>query len=582
MLSQPSESLQSSSKTNQHFDIGLVEDSVLRAVCQRFIFLPTLRPSDVLQITESPRRLRTIRANIHRNQGFELIARFLTPFAAFAGYDLQTSLSAYDDSLSFQNCSPAEIEIVWLDYLRFLRASPAEEVASFVVERIAMLRAVTNAPILINSSVACDPLSIQFDAALEARLAHLPGVHVCKLSEALRSLGASALDPRAEKITGTKLSSLAMIQLARSLGLQWIPGALFPRVKAIALDLDDTLYSGVLGEDGIQVMFTDGHRLLHEKLLELRRKGTFLILVSKNERADVEELFRTRDDFPLRFNDFSYVGVDWSQKTDAIGHAAAHLRIDAESILFVDDNPGEIMSVVSTLPKIRTLHAFPDGAETARALDLFPGVFSWTTSNTDALRVTDLHATAERESLASHYSDPMHYLASLKICVGFQRNHQDQTARLTELSNKTNQFNLALKRFTAAQVARYMDSPDRSVVSISMRDRLSDSGNIGALFARLERDLLIVEELCISCRALGRNLEDLLVLGGVGYVRADQKFDRIAFEMQVGARNEPARVWLSQLLHKPIDRLAAREEMPWRPEDIRAMLAEYPVTVIND
>jgi FkbH-like protein len=555
---------------------ALVRDSVLRADCQRVLFSTTLQARDILGIAEVPGELIKVKANIHRNQGFEIIARLMTPFSAFAGYALETSISSYDDSLSFRDYAAADVEIIWLDYSRYLNGSDPKSVADFVQERISALRSMTDRPILINSCEAADPHSVRLNEHLSAQTRDRVGVHLCDLPAALREVG-SISDARSQAITGTRLSSQAMAGLARSFALQWLPAAIFPRVKAIAVDLDETLYAGVLGEDGMDVRLTAGHRLLHEKLIELQRDGIFLILVSKNARSDVEQLFRQRTDFPLRLEHFSHVCVDWNGKAEAIRQAAANLRIGVDSVVFVDDNPGEIISVVSTLPGIRTLHASNHGEWTARSLDLFPGVFSWRSSDTDRLRVADANASLEREQIASRYDDPLNYLASLQVAVRFDCNDRGQIERLTELSNRTNQFNLSLKRLTAAQVQRYMDGQDTSVVAIAMRDRLSDSGNVGAVFLRFADNVLTVEELCLSCRALGRSLEDLLVLGAILRGHAGRAIGRLNFDVKIGPRNEPARRWLSQLIGKPVDRLTSREEITWSAQQMRARLAQYPV-----
>jgi FkbH-like protein len=410
-------------------------------------------------------------------------------------------------------------------------------------------------------------------------LSRQPGVYLFDIATLLSGLDGNGLDSRAEAITGTKLSAPAMLRVARSLAFQWIPAALFPRIKAIVLDLDNTLYSGVLGEDGLDVLLTDGHRRLQERLVNLHGEGMFLVLVSKNEPQDVDDLFRSRPDFPLQKAHFSRTFVDWTSKAAGVRQAAADLRIGVDSILLIDDNPGELVSVAAALPSIKTLHATPDASQTARALDLFPGLFSWSRSETDSLRISDLQAASERERLASTFAQPEDYLASLGVSIALQRNDRSQLARLTEISKKTNQFNLALQRLTDAQVARYIEEPGRSVIALSMRDRLSDSGNVGALFARIDGRVLVVEELCISCRALGREVEDPLILGALLAAQSQAEIDTIAFNVRVGPRNAPARAWLAKLVGKPIDRLESREQLAWSAPRMRARLSSCPVTI---
>ena len=190
---------------------------------------------------------------------------------------------------------------------------------------------------------------------------------------------------------------------------------------------------------------------------------------------------------------------------------------------------------------------------TLRALRNFPGLHKWRDDKTDELRIADLAATAKR-LVASSDEFSRDYLKSLHATVGFRVNLKSDAHRLQELSGKTNQFNLRLGRFQASDVARYMSSNECRAVGVELADRLSDSGLIAAIFTGIIGDDCYVDEVCVSCRALGRGLEDLLVLGAVragfvdGFIPA-----ALYIGYAAGPRNGPALQWLRRLTSEPLN-----------------------------
>jgi FkbH-like protein len=321
-----------------------------------------------------------------------------------------------------------------------------------------------------------------------------------------------------------------------------------PRIKAVAIDLDHTLFEGVLGEDGEQVRLTPAHAELHRYVLNLREQGVFLALVSRNEAADAQKLFEARQDFPLQWPHFSATAVSWGSKADGLRQVAKAMRIAEDAVLFVDDNPGELMSVTMELPSVRTVHALPDAAATQRALEYFPGLWAWERSATDALRAADLNAESERTRLATQAMDPLEYLRCLEVRLRIEVSPHQQLTRLHELSQKTNQFNLNLQRLSEVDFSERLNAPDYRIAVIGLSDKLSDSGLIGLVVARREQEVLTIEELTISCRALGRRLEDLMIAEAVQAIREELPASEVKFLHRTAPRNGPARDWLARFV----------------------------------
>jgi FkbH-like protein len=564
----------------QAVDNGRVDACLTRAEWQQVIFAECPERSELLTM-QTVWKCQTVKARILRNHSFEFVESVIKPFLAYAGFELQTEYSSYDDSLGLTLAGPADVELVWLDFERYRAAFDAAGLADWLSERIAALRSLSDAPILVTDWTADDAVAEEFNERLHALEAEIPAVYVAPQSAIASRLGSEYFDRRMASLTGTTISNLGCIATASAMGLQWLPALLRPRLKAIVLDLDNTLYSGVLGEDGIAgIVLTDGHRDLQMRLSALRQDGIFLALCSRNEAADVAGLFEVRKDFPLQLNDFSASAISWRDKADGIGAIAETLRIGVGAMLFVDDNPGELADAAARLPELRCLHA-ADTAETVRALGRYPGLFQWRASETDQLRIRDLAATKERAELADAATDPSEYLQSIGVQLDFARSPKNQIDRLHALSHKTNQFAMSLCRLPLTEFARRLDDPDMPIVSIHLRDRLSDSGVIGALLARRDAEVLWIDEICVSCRALGRQIEDVMILGAIHGLLEQWSTapSHIAFAVAKAPRNAPARDWLARVAGRALADDDTVVMMAWDAANIAELMRSTPVKI---
>ena len=409
----------------------------------------------------------------------------------------------------------------------------------WIASRLHALRAQTIRPII----VCVWPLPAAVRQALDR--AKPTATDIVDLDALAAVLGANWLDVRAASISGTRLSNQACLRIARELACCWLPAALIAPIKCVALDLDGTLYGGVLGEDGVErIALAGGHRELQEYLIELKRTGMLLALVTRNERADVDALFARHRDFPLALADFAVVEASWDDKGVLLERVAHQLRIGLDSIVFVDDNPGELASVAAACNVI-TVHARPDGRETVEALRHVAGVHRQRTLREDALRADDLDASGRRDALLRVSATPEEYLRSLRVHLEFHVGSRRDVPRMAELSRKTNQFNLGLSRMTEAEIEAKLHACPASVVAVGLRDRLADSGIVAVLVGSLDGDVLHVSEVAVSCRALGRRLEDTMLTRALMLMAHGRAVRTVTFDVKVGPRNAPAREWLA-------------------------------------
>ena len=513
---------------------------------QAALFSAEVSRRDLLDIPPSERG-RPVSINVWRNHAFEAILPLMAPFSAIRAWHGEFNLGAYDDTLIFNGWRPADIELLWLDSSRFALAPDFPAWLEWLRSRLSVLRAMSRAPIIVATWLP----DIAMRDALAAMTDTCPATYFADLEAACTDQDIPLVDPRVAKISGSPISNRAQAHLARELACRWIPAALFPPIKAVALDLDNTLHAGIVGEDGIDgVRLTDGHVRLQNQLKNLREHGVFIALVSRNEYRDVEALFAQRLDYPLRWDDFSAIEVTWGDKADAIGRIAEHLRISTDAMLFVDDNLGELNSVALKWPQLHTLYADTDADATWRAISWWPGLWRWKVESDDTKRVQDLQANRDREALAHQTDDIGDYFRMLQARLTYRIDPSDQLSRLADLCAKTNQFNLAIRRLNQAELADRFVGKDTCVMSVQLSDRLSDSGVIALVAATRKGSDLIVEELCVSCRAMGRRLENDIVLTALRNMPIFPGCEKVVFSVQHGPRNKPALEWLTQLSGK--------------------------------
>ena len=292
------------------------------------------------------------------------------------------------------------------------------------------------------------------------------------------------LDESKEAITGTRLSNAACLALAQILGLKLLPALMLPSLKAIVCDLDNTLYAGVLGEDGIEKLtLAPAHKALQEQILSYKKQGFLLAIASKNDLRDVEALFQKRLDFPLRLSDFSCVQAHWEGKAQSLEAIAKSFNIGLDSLLFIDDNIAELESTRHT--KVKQIHALSP-AHTLFALYLYPQMTRLVENKEDSLRSSDIAANAARAHLEALSDEE--YFTNLGIELEFCINPKQSAQRIHELLNKTNQFIANYARPTLTEVQEWIEGEGYCVVAISMRDRLSESGIIGIVVGSFTRE----------------------------------------------------------------------------------------------
>lgn len=521
---------------------------------------------------------RCLKLRCDRSLPFEFVDEFLPPFLGLWDADRATSLSDYDASLGGADqgaASAPDAHLLWLDWRLHRERLLPEAAAAWITEVAHRASARHGAPVMVNNWPAggSDRWFTDLNVSVQRSLAAKPGFALIDV-DGLRREVPDFIDARNDQLGNYPFSQRSSIAIARHIGCDLLPSLLGARLKALILDLDDTLYAGVLGEDGPQgVRLTEGHRALQERIRALKEQGLMIALCSRNEQTDVEALFRARPDFPLHLEDFASVRIDWRAKAENIAAIARDLNVDPSSLLFIDDNHAELARAAGALKGLRTLHASADGGETAAMLRHYPGLGSVGVDEAADLRTADIRANRAREGLRAQAADARSYLRQLDMVVEFHENDERHKARVFELSHKTNQFNLALARLSAAAVERAF-AAGYFALTVRVHDSLSDSGVVGAVIASIDGEQASIQEFLFSCRALGREVETLTVLYACRRLKA-RGATLVRFCVTEGPRNLPAREWLARFVPggvAPIDELIGRLE---------AACHDYPARIVE-
>lgn len=493
---------------------------------QDFIFESNPTRQDIMAYNKKNDGLKKFSVYVYRNHSFELIEKNLSPYLDYANLSIDFKYSDYDDSLSFFDLdTSADLVVLWLDLSRYEN----NDATDFIESRLVNLKSIYQKNIFL----------VTFLGSYERNDDKIVYYSIDKWKDSLKS---DFQDLRLEKFSGTKMSMALTSLIAKDLGLNYFSSLLRANLKCIVLDLDNTLYKGVLGEDGIEgVELSQGHNLLQKRISELALSGFFVCVVSKNDQQDVDNLFKNRNDFPLKRDSLTIVKASWEPKAVAIAEVAAELNIGIDSVLFVDDNLGEVLSVKQVFPEIKSILAKDDANITLDILNNYPGLLKLGTTFEDTLRVIDSKANSERLQMMKNSSKD-EFIKQMEIEFEFLINPIDHAYRIHELANKTNQFIFNYKRYSKNEIETLMLSPESVVVAVKVKDKLSESGIIGAVVLTKDSsgEHAILDECFVSCRALGRGVDSIVVDGAilVGLEKINMK--KLYVSIETGERNAPA------------------------------------------
>ncbi|HUO35794.1 MAG TPA: HAD-IIIC family phosphatase [Candidatus Acidoferrum sp.] len=290
--------------------------------------------------------------------------------------------------------------------------------------------------------------------------------------------------------------------------------------KCLVLDLDNTLWGGIIGDDGLEGIkvgsgdpIGEAHLRVQQLALDLRARGVVLAVCSKNEDDIARMPFRRHPDMLLKEHHIAVFQANWKDKATNIKAIAQELSLGLDSMVLLDDSPFERLLVRQILPEVAVPELPEDPALYARTLAA-AGYFETVTLSQDDLRRAEFYQeNARRVSLQQEAGDLESYLKSLSMEITFQPFDETGRARIAQLINKSNQFNLTTRRYTEAQVAAIQKDPAYFTLQVRLSDIVGDNGMISVVICRRKtKEEWEIDTWLMSCRVLGRRVENMVLL----------------------------------------------------------------------
>ncbi|MGQ4807053.1 hypothetical protein NKDENANG_00391 [Candidatus Entotheonellaceae bacterium PAL068K] len=492
-----------------------------------------------------------LRVAVLRNFTVEPLIPVIQGEIARAGFYPEIYLGAYDaimqdaldpDSALYAFQPDFIMVMLWLDTLaptlatRFLALSLAQvqtevrQVLDTVDEVLSGLRRHTDVPILCNNF----PLPLfPTQGILDAQSEHSQMHSILKLNQELlhcqrqrrnvymvdymsllARLGSmNGIDERHWQIGSAPLGRHVLVSCGREYG-KFFRALRGKSHKCLVLDCDNTLWGGVVGEDGIGGIQLGAsypgscYQAFQREILNLHDRGVILALCSKNNEQDVLDVLRTHPEMLLREEHFATWQINWDDKATNLMHIARDLNIGLDSLVFVDDSEFECGLVCEQLPQVAVLHLASDPSMYRSQLGLGGYFDTLSVSAEDRKRTQMYRAEVQRQQLYQQTHSLEEYLAKLELVAEIGQADSVTIPRIAQLTQKTNQFNLTTRRYSEGDIQTFVDSPHADVFYLKLRDRIAELGLVGVAIVTYSDHAAELDTFLFSCRALGRGAED--------------------------------------------------------------------------
>lgn len=298
---------------------------------------------------------------------------------------------------------------------------------------------------------------------------------------------------------------------------RYVASAMGKVKKCIVLDLDNTLWGGVIGEDGFErIQLGEDYpgacyRDMQKDLLKLYHRGILLAINSKNNEDEAFEVIDKHPGMVLRRKHFAAHRINWKDKAANLEELAEELNIGIDSIIFIDDNPRECELIRQLHPECVVVELPEKRYQLASTIQALLGVENINITDEDKKKGEIYQSQVERKKIQQTACSLEEYLRSLALVVSIKEADSFTVPRIAQLTQKTNQMNLATRRYSEAEIESFMKSPLSSVFYVSVKDRLGDHGIVGVMILKIEDDQCLIDTFLLSCRVLGLTIEQSML-----------------------------------------------------------------------
>jgi len=360
---------------------------------------------------------------------------------------------------------------------------------------------------------ALTSLNLQLMEALEGAT----NVFVLDAQRWLSAAARSGHNPRGWYLGKVALPRAVMREAAADIRAAFV-GLRGAAKKLLVLDLDDTLWGGIVGDAGWENLRLGGPDPQGESFADfqraiknLKRRGVVLALVSKNEESVALEAIRNHPEMVLKEDDFVGWRINWTDKARNIAELATELNLGLQSVVFIDDNPVERARVREALPEVFVPEWPEDKLLYASAFGQLRCFDAPAVSREDLERTRMYAEERKRDNLQKEVGSIDEWLRSLEIKVRAERLGPSNLARATQLLNKTNQLNLSTRRLNEAELTAWAGAPNHGLWVVSVSDRFGDAGLTGIVSIEVEGSTARIVDYVLSCRVMGRKVEETLL-----------------------------------------------------------------------
>ena len=421
-------------------------------------------------------------------------------------------------------------------------------------------------------------------AKIEELAGEIRGLQVLTRKEIEAVSGVNRYDPIRDQLAHVPFSDEHFASLALAIARRVHASCVAP-AKVLVLDCDNTLWQGVVGEDGVAgIVVTPEFAALQEYAVMQHDRGVLICLASKNVESDVLQVFADRKDMRLAMDHIVAHRINWDSKATNVRSLASELNLGLDSFVFIDDNPLECAEMQCELPEVITLH-LPPAPEMKGFLRNLWILDKVSTTSEDLGRTRMYRENAARKATQTAAADIGQFIASLSIRIDIAPPAADEWPRIEQLTQRTNQFNFTTRRRTVAELQSKL-ADGAEVLRVRVSDRFGEYGLVGVLVDQRHGDSLLVDTFLLSCRVLGRGVEHAMlrelgeradVLGldfvSLPYVKTNRNVPAQAFADSV-AKDLAESTADGSLYRIPARRAAATEHRPgYDPVEVMEALA---------
>jgi len=365
-------------------------------------------------------------------------------------------------------------------------------------------------------------------------------------------------DPRQYHWTKQPFSQQGVVELSKHV-FAGIRALVTGPKKVLVLDLDNTLWGGVVGETGpLGVTFSEGpdgeaFQAFQRHLKALAQRGVLLAVASKNNLADAREPFEKHPDLVLSMEDFAAFEASWQPKAVMLTNMGAALNLGLDSFVFFDDNPVEREHILQALPEVEVVNVPTDPAEYVRALEAGAWFETRALTKEDGARTQQYVVERQRTELKAGFASLDAYLTSLEMLGKVADIDEVDLRRVVQLLAKTNQFNLTTQRHSEPRVREMLATSGNLALALRLRDRFGDYGLVACVLALPDGEdsrTLRIDSWLMSCRVIGRGVEQFLFANVVARARAGG-YQRLRGEFRPSAKNAQVASLYTELGFQP-------------------------------